>query len=114
MTMGWKSASVAAVFSIATILASATQPAQATSIRWLMCWVPGDASGTGASDCVKLPSNWYIPGVRKAYCDSYYRCGRSQVIFEINRRNLRSVARYAPVDRSDLGVVVSIYSGVYR
>ena len=111
--MGWKTTIFAAFLAFAAFVSVSAQPAHATSITWLMCWVPSNDSG--AHDCVKLPSNWRISGVSKNYCSSAASfCSDKEEVFRINRRNLRSVARYAPVSPRDYGVTVTIYTGVYR
>lgn len=109
--MGWRNVFFAAALTGSAALLSASQPAQATVNGWMMCWVPGLGS---SHECVKLPSNWSITGVRKARCNpSDDQCNSAMQSFRINRRNLRSVARYAPVDGTDLGSTVTIYSDRY-
>jgi hypothetical protein len=99
---------------MAAIIPAATKPAQATQLNgWMMCWVPGESKG--AHECVMLPSNWHIPGVRKLYCtEPYYRCTNATETFMITRSTRRAAARYAPIRTLDYGSVVTIYSGVYR
>lgn len=112
--MGWKSTAFAAFLAFAAFVPATTDTARATQLNgWMMCWVPGESSGS--HECVRLPSNWHIPGVTKRYCtEGYYRCSKAVETFMITRSTRRAAARYAPIRTLDYGSVVTIYTGVYR
>ena len=110
--MSWKLTFSAAIIALFSTLSGSFSEAEAGNRGWWLCWIP--AVSDGAHECVRLPDNWRIRGVRRPYCQHWiWRCTRARVDFRVNRSNVRDLSRYAKISSLGYGAYASVHTRRY-